>query len=1187
MSVLSSVVASINKAIIKATTAGDTKAVNKLTKLADKPDAVTNRIQQIQAKQAEYKDIGMESPIDTFHGGAMDNPSRQSQGLIFSSFDKNQAKAYAEGSAMGGEGNQGRINILPLDEKSLISENEAIDIMSKNNIAPVNKDWNLEESQLYELLDPQFEQFIGNANVAKLKNIMTKEKKNGIRFTDYDMVSGGKKGAQNVVSWEKPGSEIDTYIHQTNAQGDINEGNFRYRAGSTPAAKGRGEGIFTSTTSYADQNAAYGARELGVVTARADASKLGQGQTRLAMDGPDVPETFIPEAQVQEIFEIKPATMQLTEMGNKTITSIAKATENFKSSVSDMRKSNDIKKLFESEDMSDEKIVGMFIDSLRVIDENAAGQARKVAGHEKVYERISLQDLYDKVGRKIEARMTTGTKNRWPPAKRREVGATMLNYTRGNLGDFIEEAMVKTKTGKGIEVRDELLLTTNKSFKDWARTGGRTLMNALEGPREARNPAINHHGDWVMNEAGEITGFPRGSTAAGFFSGGTKVQLSESHFPSVVKSLNILGRQQLGVDKEFWELTKTLGKKGVLKERPGPLAEHKSALNLQRLTDTEQDQLTKAYDELGDAIKEAFPDKPPSKKQFYELRESTFSSRAKALDAIGKETRTIRDQYQSKQSNTRRLDEEIEKRFANDPEAKVYMQHNVDTRGRTSPIDPSNASLNSGGAIRHGFTGAKKPIVYGDEGFNQIIDDLVLFDDKAGLSKIQGTGLDRHSHWLKNKDTYLKQGQEALDNVNNPDWNPKWMNRKDAGPYLRGVIEVARIKKANDAGVPYESSMMIEIDAPSSGSQHIGAQYGDERTLNLTSVLTDPVDRTGLTTTERRLLSEGVPDDAIAKDLYTDVGVKYKKNMQTSYDELAKTDPEKARLFKEISDEFLGGDRGIVKPIVMKVPYGAGNDTLKADLNFQLDGRKKLAILERGVDPDELMEFHWNKGMAKALNEGLATQYAFKKFNSVIGKIFNTRTNRKPLLVEGPAGDMTDLTRYVMGSERTFRATIGPEGVPDLAAVRANNWRGQEVTVYNQIPKADISPEAINKIATDARMVTQGMAPNVTHMMDAAFLHKLVQAADAAGIEVRVVHDAFFVHPNDVKAVKQLSGKVFQDLHANYNLRRKMVEGLSEATGMPIEEILAKIEAKGLTMETGFDIGAQPVERFTNVVRGG
>ena len=194
MSVLNAVVKQLNKAIIKATTAGDTRAVNKLTKLADKPDAVTNRMQQIKAKQADFDD------------------------------------------------------------------------------AP------------------------------------------------------------------------DTYIHQTSAQGDIHEGNFRYRSGSTPAAAGKGEGIFTSPTSYVDQNAAYGPRELGVITARADADKLGQGQTRLAMEGPDVPETFIPKTQVKEIFEIKPATMQLTEIGNKTVSSIAKATDNFKTSLSDMRKSNDIKK---------------------------------------------------------------------------------------------------------------------------------------------------------------------------------------------------------------------------------------------------------------------------------------------------------------------------------------------------------------------------------------------------------------------------------------------------------------------------------------------------------------------------------------------------------------------------------------------------------------------------------------------------------------------------------------------------------------------------------------------------------------------------------------------------------------------------------------------------------------------------
>ena len=1040
MSAISSVVGIINKALIKATAAGDTRGVNKLTKLADTPDAVTNRIQQIEAKQAEYGD-----------------------------------------------------------------------------------------------------------------------------------------------------TQIDSYIHKTNAQNDLNEGNFNYRSGTTPAATGRGEGIFTSPTSSADKNAAYGSREFGVVTERADAPKLGQGTTRLNMDGPDVPETFIPENTVQEIFEIKPPTMQLTDIGNQTVKSLAKATEGFKTSTAKMRKSNDIKAFFNEKESSDENVIGMFVDTIRVIDENIAGQTKKIGVHEKVYERVSMQDLYDKVGRKIESRMTVGTKDRWKPAKRREAGAIMINYARGNLGEFIEEAMVKTKTGKGIDVKDELLLTTNKSFKDWARTGGRTLMNALEGPREARNPSMHAHGDWVMNEAGELVNFPRGATKIEFLSGGSKTELSESHFPSVIKSLNILGKQTLGMDKDFFKLTKTLGKKGFLNERPGPLQEYRDNLNLQRLTDGEQDELTAFFDEVSDAIKVAFPDKKPTAKEFITLKEKLQSPRIKALEAISKETKTTKNQYKSKQTSTRRLDEELDKRFANDPEAKVYMQHSVDTRGRTSPVDPSGASLNSGGAIRHGFTGQSKPIQYGDEAFNHLVDDLVLFDSMSGLSKLKHTGLERHAHFKKNEAKYMKQGNDALDNVDNPDWNPSWMNRKDAGPYLRGVMEVARVKKANDAGVPYESNMMIEVDAPSSGSQHIGAQYGDKEILELTSVISKPVDRTGLTNAEKQLLLEGVPEDSASLDLYTSVGVKYKKYMETAYNDLAKTDPEKAALFKQISDEFLAGDRGIVKPIVMKVPYGAGNDRLKLNLNSQLDGRKKLEILDRGVDPDELMEFHWNSGMAKALNDGLKTQYEFKQFNSVIGNIFNKAKNRKPLIIEGPSGDKTDLTRYVMGSERTFRSTIPAEDMPNTFVNKGADWRGQEVTVYNQLPKFDISPEAINKIATDAKMVTQGMAPNVTHMMDAAFLHKLVQAGNAAGIEVRVVHDAFFVHPGDVKKIKALSGKVFQDMHANYNIRQKMIDGLVDATGLPVEEVMSKIASKMGPdfMKTNFDISSVPVDQMTNVIRGG
>ncbi len=176
-----------------------------------------------------------------------------------------------------------------------------------------------------------------------------------------------------------------------------------------------------------------------------------------------------------------------------------------------------------------------------------------------------------------------------------------------------------------------------------------------------------------------------------------------------------------------------------------------------------------------------------------------------------------------------------------------------------------------------------------------------------------------------------------------------------------------------------------------------------------------------------------------------------------------------------------------------------------------------------------------------------------------------------------------------MDSEDTFRATIPAEDMPNMYKDKPANWRGQEITVYNQVPKADISAESIKGIATDAREVTTGMAPNVTHMMDAAFLHKLVQAGNAAGIEVRVVHDAFFVHPGDVKKIKELSGQVFKDLHSNYNVRQKMIDALVEATEISREEIMDQIAKKMGPdfMKTDFDISTVPTEQMTNVIRGG
>ena len=1023
MSFANAVVGQINKAIQRAAGAGDTRAVNKLTKMADKPDDMVNRVQQIEAKQAEYGD-----------------------------------------------------------------------------------------------------------------------------------------------------TPTDTYIHRTNSQGDINEGNFRYRSGSTPAAAGKGEGIFTAPTGYADDTAAYGSRELGVVTERADAPKLGQGRHELAAGSPEIPETFIPQKQVQEIFEITPAERKLTELGDNVVGEVNKFTNNFKGGLDDMRHSNAIKDLFKGKDVSDRNVAGFATDVLKVIDGNSAGAFKRVDG-EKLYERIDMQGLYDKVGRKVEARMMKAGDKRMTPQRRREVGAVMLEFARGNMGKYIQEDMVATKFGK------KLLLTSSPEFKGWAKSGGRTFMKAFDDAPEVRNPSTSRsHGQWKADEAGEIVEYPSGSTKVDFFAGGSKADVSESAFPNIVDSLNILGNHKTGMDKEFYSLWKNLGKQGHFTESAGPSAEFKAKMNMEKLTPDEFDELTEAFDVI-----RVRNDLEFEGKKYMKVKEEMFTPRLKALEAIAKGTKKDYNQRTAKQSATRRIKDELDKRFESSEDGGAYFQYNVDTRGRGYPIDPSGASLNSGGAIRHGFTGSTKPISYGDEGFKQIVDDLVLFDQTAKLSKIQGTGLDRHAHWIKNQDKYLKQGEEAITNANNPKWSPSWLkNQKDKGPYLRAVIEVARIKKASDMGQPYESNMMIELDAPSSGSQHIGAQYGDEATLWQTSVLSEPAGKNRiLNADEIADLKAGVPDDSVARDLYTDVGVKYSKNVEKGFADLAAEDPKKAEAFKFFSDKFLSSGRGIVKPIVMKVPYGAGDKSLYKDLIKQLTGRQRLEMSDAGVDAEELMSFHW-KNMQGALKEGLKTQYEFKKFNKVLGKIYKGSTKRKPFKVEGPDGGITDLTRYVTQSEASFEGVLKPERVPDFGSEARRKF-----TVYNSIPKSDRSKLGVKGNELDVQETAQGLAPNITHSLDAAYLHRLVKAAADEGIELRVVHDAFFTHPNDAKSVKALAGKVFQDMHANYNLRDKMIEGLAKATGEPVEDIIAQVQKAGLSLEREFDIGAQPAEMFTNVIRGG
>ena len=625
-----------------------------------------------------------------------------------------------------------------------------------------------------------------------------------------------------------------------------------------------------------------------------------------------------------------------------------------------------------------------------------------------------------------------------------------------------------------------------------------------------------------------------------------------------------------------------------------------------------------------------------------------------------------RDVQQSQRSVRKRLIKEIERRFNLQDDAEVHTLYKFDYRGRVYSIDPSGANVQTGGFVRHMFRFPKElavDITYGDAAFLRIVDDLVLFEDfpigGKEIGKSKTSGLERHAYWKKNEKEYLKRAEELLDVfekgrddkevLRQYKNKAKWLrNRGDAGPYISALLEIGRIRRAYDTpsdqlklfddnvltsvsesgplqaglivdettGQAHRSNFALEFDAPQSGSQHISAQYGDVSTMFKTSIFTETEGVKKLYDSDQLAdLHAGVPPEARAPDLYADIAVDYDAFWAEYLKDLRVSDPIKAEAFENATKTFMKSGRGVTKPIVMKIPYGAGFKGLKDGLFEQLTARNRLQLKELGLDPMEkggFMDQHWS-AMESALRKGLKTQFEFREWMRAYGKIYENAPMdygvvRKPLLVKSPFGGVSDFTIYATTVEQ-LRGTINSRRVPDIktkSSIRreskgkrkdgSTKYRTREVfedvDYYNteiaalgpnDVKTRDAYQKAIDKgkapkdlglLAVDNKMLKEGpfgvddqknmygaLAPNATHNMDAGFLQQLVKEADKIGIPVMVVHDAFFIRPTDIDVFRQLAGKTFKDMHNNYNLRKEMIDSLSEATGIPVETIIKRIEA--------------------------
>lgn len=156
---------------------------------------------------------GIKGARKYYHGGSLDVPDRQSGGLVFAAEDINQAKAYA------GE-NGGVIKEFDIADTDVIDEDEAIEVMKSLNIKPLDEAWDLDEVSIYEALDPEFEQFIGNDNITKLKDELGKKGKSAISFYDQDILTGGtgRQTAKNLVMLNNKQSIAPKQAAQTLAQ---------------------------------------------------------------------------------------------------------------------------------------------------------------------------------------------------------------------------------------------------------------------------------------------------------------------------------------------------------------------------------------------------------------------------------------------------------------------------------------------------------------------------------------------------------------------------------------------------------------------------------------------------------------------------------------------------------------------------------------------------------------------------------------------------------------------------------------------------------------------------------------------------------------------------------------------------------------------------------------------------------
>lgn len=134
-----------------------------------------------------------EELVAIYHGGAVDDISKIEDDIQFyGAFDENQAKEYAK---MSGE----KITRFFIDESKMANEDIVRDIINELGVTPEDKEWDVDELNVYELLDSRFDGALSKSDIKRVYDELSSQGYESIEISDYDIVQGGNNVARNVI----------------------------------------------------------------------------------------------------------------------------------------------------------------------------------------------------------------------------------------------------------------------------------------------------------------------------------------------------------------------------------------------------------------------------------------------------------------------------------------------------------------------------------------------------------------------------------------------------------------------------------------------------------------------------------------------------------------------------------------------------------------------------------------------------------------------------------------------------------------------------------------------------------------------------------------------------------------------------------------------------------------------------